>query len=155
MSHGLRPRSRQGISRILEAVIAAAILLVTFSVAIMMTRTSQVKVLQESGDLDRLGYDVLSTVVESGSLNNAQPTLQVNTIMQANLPSAIYYNLTVYNCTNVNGLISFKPDPNYRNITNAATFLNAAEVSSTSTIYTSPDGLIRKLVLELARAGQL
>jgi len=149
------PRSRQGVSRILEAVIAAALLLVTFSAAIMMNRSSEVKVLQESGDLDRLGYNVLSTIVESDAIDNSQSFLQVNTILQANLPSSIYYNLTIYNCTNANGVISFKPDPTYRNITNTATFFNAAEISSTSTIYTSPNGLIRKLVLELARAGQL
>lgn len=150
------PRNRQGQARILEAVIAAAILLITFSVASIMAQSSDVKILQESGDLDRLGYNVLTTIVESGAIDNNLSYLQVNTILQANLPQTIYYNLTIFNCTtNVNGIISLKADPIYKNITNTASFFNAAEISSNSLIYTSPKGQIHKLVLELARAGQL
>lgn len=151
-------RNRQAVSRILEAIIAAVVLLLTFSAAAVMLQTSGTRELQEGGDLNRLGYNVLSIIVESGAVDKTQANLEINTILRTNLPPTIYYNFTVLNCIQTNGIVTIQADlsPKYKNIANAndpATFTNSSQVSSTSTMYTSPDGQIRELVLKLARAG--
>lgn len=145
------PRSRRGQSRILEAVIAAVVILIAFSVATFMIQANDVKVLQEAGDLNRLGYNVLNTIVESGIIDTPQKNIIIATTLQANLPSAIYYNFTVYNCTNTsNGIIQLKLE---MNVNNTSSFANSNEVSSTSAMYTNGNGVIRQLILMLARAG--
>jgi hypothetical protein len=148
------PRSRRGQSRILEAVIAAVVIFITFSVASFMIQANDVKVLQEGGDLDRLGYNVLSTIVESGVIdtpNTPQRNIIIATALQANLPSAIYYNFTIYDCTNTaNGIIQLGVETNVKNV---LSFANSTQVSSASTMYTNRNGLIRQLILVLARAG--
>jgi len=152
-------RSRQGVSRILEAVIAAVILLATFSASAVMIQSSNIKVLQERGDLDRLAYNVLNTVIESGVIDKPQtdPTT-VKNILLANLPSTIYYNFTVFNCVSTpTGMISVQPDPILNNINNLsypASFASASEISSVSTMFTSLSGQTRQLRLQLARAGE-
>lgn len=149
-------RNRQAVSRILEAVIAAVVLLLTFSAAAVMIQSSGTRVLQEGGDLDRLGYNVLSIIVESGVVDEPQANLEISTILRTNLPPTIYYNFTVFNCIQASGIIKIQADLKYNNIVNTsnpATFTNSSQVSSTSTVYTSPNGQIRQLVLQLTRAG--
>lgn len=145
-----QPRKGQkGQVRILEAVIAAVILLLTFSVASIMVQSSNVKVVQEKGDLDRLGYNVLSIIAESGGIDSSQTNLTITTTLQANLPPSIYYSFTILNwSTASNSLVP------YLTVSNTASFINATEISSTSTMYTSSNGQIRQLLLQLARAGE-
>jgi hypothetical protein len=147
-------KNRKGISRILEAVIASVILLMTYSAAAVMIRSADVQVIQESGDLDRLGYNVLSTIIESGAIHN--PTT-LKLALQANLPPTIYFNFTILNCINdPNGAIYIQPDNNYGKITNTnddTAFVETRQVSSTSTIFTAPNGQIKQLILQLTRAG--
>jgi len=149
------PKSRRGQSRILEAVIAAVVIFIAFSVATFMIQANDIKVLQEGGDLDRLGYNVLNTIVESGVIdtpNAPQRNIIIATALQANLPSAIYYNFTIYDCINTpNGIIQLGVETNVNNV---LSFANSNQVSSASTMYTNRNGSIRQLILVLARAGE-
>jgi hypothetical protein len=154
-------KSRSGQSRILEAVIAAVIIFIVFSVSLYLIRASDVKVRQEKADLDRLGYNVLHTLVESGTIDQTledspQPWIgqaYLKSSIQNALPASMYFNLTIYNCTGSLTGPWFEPDTSH--VTNApdGAFAQAMEVSSTSLTYTSKNGNIYYLVLVLTRAG--
>jgi hypothetical protein len=153
-------KARRGQSRILEAVIAAVVIFVVFSVSIYLLQPS-VQVLNEKSDLDRLGYNVLHTLVESETIEktleldslSAAPYLK--TVIQRSLPSAIYFNLTIFNCTEtvISPAIELKLLSLDINNTSADSFTKSIEVSSTNIIYTSKQGNIYYLVLMLARPG--
>jgi len=156
-------KARKGQSRILEAVIAAVIIFIVFSVSMFLIRASDVKVLQERADLDRLGYNTLHRLVESDTIEatievasgrGIDPSF-VKTIIQKSLPSATYFNLTIYKCIDNGSWIELEPHPRYPPISNASedAFAKSMEVSSTNMIYTSKTGNIYLLVLVLARAG--
>jgi hypothetical protein len=146
--------AKKGQSRILEAVIAAVILFIVFSATTFLIRSSEVGVIQERGDLDRLGYNVLHGMVESGTieatLEKGLDNAYLKTVVQKSLPSSIYFNLTVFKYKD---LFSFEL---VLSVSNAATdsFLKSMEVSSTTVLYTSKSGEIYYLVLALARAGE-
>lgn len=154
-------KTRRGQSRILEAVIAASIIFIVLSASMFLIRPSDVKVSQERADLDRLGYNVLHRLVESGTI---EETLELygpgfredhmRTAVQRMLPSSIYFNLTVFNCTEdkKNGLIRLEPLPSISNAP-PGLFSEPLEVSSTSIMYTSKNGNIYHLILVLARSG--
>jgi len=154
-------RARRGQSRILEAAIAAVIISIVFSVSTFLIRSSDVRVLQERADLDRLGYNVLQKIVESGVI---EKTLEIygpgfgeaflKPAVQRSLPSAIYYDLRIFDCTEDGFWVELT---NPRSISNTSedAFANSLEVSSTSIVYTSQKGNIYHLVLLLARAGGL
>lgn len=145
--------SRRGQSRILEAVVAASIIFVVFSVSSFLVRASDIRVLQERADLDRLGYNNLHILVESGAFeeiilihqNNASLiSYDLKNILQRSLPQDILFNLTVYECLNMSLL--FIANNTYHQPT-------SLEVSSTSLIYTSREGKIYFLNLILTRPG--
>lgn len=156
-------KTRKGQSRILEAVIAAVIIFIAFSVSMFLIRASDVKVLQERADLDRLGYNVLHRLVESGTIEETlEEPLDIGfggallqTTVQRSLPATTYFNLTIFNCTESSqGLwVELRPLPLSINNTSADSFTKSLEVSSTSMTYTSKIGNIYYLVLVLARAG--
>lgn len=141
--------SRRGQSRILEAVIAASIIFMVFSVSSFLVRASDIRVLQERTDLDRLGYNILHRIVESGAFediiqqNNAG--LLLNCILQRSLPQDVFFNLTIHKCPSMNPLITTS------NITQES--LSSLEIASTSLIYTSREGEIYFLNIILTRAG--
>lgn len=152
------PGSRRGQSRILEAVVAAAIIFMVFSVSSFLLRASDVRVLQERGDLDRLGYNVLQRLLESGAFGeimgryDSQPELaelHLKDALQRALPKSIYFNMTIAQC---DGLTLTTLPINPRNI-HGESASNQLEVSSTSLIYTSRDGRIYLLTLILMREG--
>jgi len=158
-------RARKGQSRILEAAIAAVIIFIVFSVSMFLIRTSDIRVLQERADLDRLGYNVLHRLVESGTIEETLETPAgpkwmgagpiLKTFIQNSLPSTTYFNLTIFNCTDKGSWVELKPlklEPPVNNASPEA-FANSLEVSSTNMMYTSKKGNIYHLVLVLARAG--
>jgi hypothetical protein len=162
-------KARSGQSRILEAVIAAAIIFIVFSASMFLIRASDVKILQERADLDRLGYNVLHRLVESGIIEKTLESWPsgsgfaeaiLKTAVQRSLPSKIYFNLEIFNCTErvsaenpEDKIVRLEPLP--YDVSNAPPelFAKSLEVSSTSLIYTSKRGNIYHLVLVLARAG--
>lgn len=155
-------RSQQAQSRILEAVVAAVIIFIVFSAATFLISSSDIKVLQESADLDRLGYNVLDSVVESGTIeerleSDIDPTFvgtHIKTIIQKALPSTIYFSLTVFNCTDTGTWVELQQvDLPTANNTSTETLSQCKEISSTTLMYTSKRGNIYNLVLVLARSG--
>jgi hypothetical protein len=164
MRHNHSLKTSRGQSRILEVVIAAVIIFIVFSVSMFFIQPSDVRVLQERADLDRLGYNVLHRLVESGTiqyflevpLNQTARELNLRTAVQKSLQSAIYFNLTIYNCTESSsgGLgITLNPLNLQLSNTSADSFNKSLEVSSTTMTYTSKKGNIYYLVLVLARGG--
>ncbi len=147
--------------RILEAVIAAIIIFLVFSVSTYLIRSSDVRLLQERGDLDRLGYNVLNGMINSGTIEetvenqtgtSVNARIQLQTYIQRSIPLSTYFNITIVKMTANKGWIN---QTALFSISNAgtSTFLNSPEVSSTPTIYTSKGGNFYYIVLVLARAG--
>jgi hypothetical protein len=148
--------------RILEAVIAAIIIFLVFSISTFLIRSSDVRVLQERGDLDRLGYNVISGMIDSGTIEDtlenggvtlADASMQMQTYIQRSLPISTYFNLTLFAISpTANGWINQTLLFSVSNAL-ASTFSSSVELSSTPTIYTSKGGNIYNIVLILARAG--
>lgn len=149
-------KCRCGQSRILEAVIGAIIIFIVFSVATFLIRASDVRVLQERGDLDRLGYNVLSRMVDSGTIESLIEIPRwdevLRTTIQKFLPSTLLYNLTIFDCVQHSDFVTLEHRTSVSNVQPDA-FLSSKEVSSTSIVYTSKRGNIYCLVLLLTRAG--
>ncbi|MEM2127498.1 MAG: hypothetical protein QXH67_04665 [Candidatus Bathyarchaeia archaeon] len=152
--------SERGQSRILEAVIAASVIFMVFSVSSLLVRASDIRVLQERADLDRLGYNTLHKLVESGAFEDimrkasSQPDEQASSLknlLQRSLPQDIFFNLTVYRCETEEMNINISS----LNITatNMLQEQRSLEISSTSLTYTSRNGDIYLLILILTRAG--
>jgi len=145
----------KGQARIFEAVIASVVVFLAFSTASYLIYASESILAQEAVDLNRLSYNVLHRIVESGvieetveeDLQNGVSHLKI--VVQGLLPAGVYFNLTIYNCT---GSLT-QPYSGSLNIGNAPTgvFAESEEVISTSTMYTSKRGNIYYLVLKLTR----
>ena len=157
-----RSQAQRGQMRILEAVVAAIIIFLVFSISTFLIRSSDVRVLQERGDLDRLGYNVISGMIDSGTIEDtlenkgitlADASVQMQTYIQRSLPVSTYFNLTLFTMNpTANGWINQTLLFSASNA-QASTFSSSAELSSTPTIYTSKGGTIYNIVLVLARAG--
>jgi hypothetical protein len=153
-------RDNSGFSRILEAVIAAVILFIVFSVATFLIQTSDVKTVQERADLDRTGYNVLTSLVESGAIEKIETssTLDVKnylrTIIQSSLPPTVYFSFSISNCTEKGPYVAMQLVEG-SDVTNCPSelFANSAEVSSTDLVYTSKSGNVYGIVFLLTRAG--
>ncbi|HSV50381.1 MAG TPA: hypothetical protein VLH35_08690 [Candidatus Acidoferrales bacterium] len=96
--------SNKGITRILETIIAATIILIAFSAASFFLSDQKTSVVQNRADLDRLGYNVLSKLVESGTIEETveQTTpayINLKAFIGNSLPSSMLFNLTVSKCT--------------------------------------------------------
>ncbi len=152
------PGPRRGQSRILEAVVAAAIIFTVFSVSSFLVRASDVRVLQERADLDRLGYNILHRLLESGAYGEimarsaSQPELAellLKEALQKALPQSVYYNLTIMECDG----LTLTPLPINPCNAPGEPASRPLEASSTSLIYTSGDGRIYLLILTLTREG--
>jgi len=154
-------KGNSGQTRILEAVVASIIIFILFSVAAFMIRSSDVVHVQERGDLDRLGYNVLSSVVESGTIEKTLESsdfseFELKTFIQRMLPSSTFFNVTIFNYTQTGDFI--EKDSLVSRVGNVedveiGSFSDFLEVSSTPTIYTSKKGNIYSIILLLARAG--
>lgn len=156
-------KAYKGQSRILEAVIAAAIIFLVFSVSLFFVKSSDVKVLPERADLDRIGYNILHELSESGTIeetieNNplGSPESHLKVLLQRLLPFSTYFNLTVYEAFNNNVGKARVPPKAIVIVSNATpdVFTNSLEVSSTSIIYTSKNGNIYFISLALSRGGE-
>jgi hypothetical protein len=153
-------KDSKGFSRILEAVIAAVIIFVVFSVATFLIQTSDVKMVQERADLDRAGYNVLNGLIESGSIESIEtssvPDVEnyLRTIIQCSLPPTVYFSFSISNCTGEPPYLRMQLVEGSK-VTNCQSelFANSTEVSSTDLIYTSKSGNVYETLLLLTRAG--
>jgi hypothetical protein len=145
----------KGQARTLEAVIASVIVFLAFSTASYLIYASENILAQETVDLNRLSYNVLHRIVESGVIEETVEEDPQNGIdhlkmvVQELLPAGVYFDLTVYNCTGN----PTQPYSGSLNISNAPAevFAESEEVTSTSIIYTSRRGNIYYLILKLTR----
>jgi hypothetical protein len=154
----LKPKTmaNAGYAKILETIVAAAIIFIVFAASSFFVNSSQIKAVQERTDLDRLGYNVLSRLTESGVIEatiDKEPSsnFQLKAYLQHSLPSSIFFNLII---------MKWSPDqkgweslPSLNN-TDSSSFSSSLEVSSTPMIYTSESGNTYSLVLNLANAGE-
>jgi hypothetical protein len=155
---GPKPKTRanSGFARILETIVAATIIFIVFTASSFFINSSQIKAVQERTDLDRLGYNVLSRLTESGTIEatieNMPPlNVQLKAYLQHSLPSSIFFNLTIMNWPpNQDGWVNLLSLSN----SDSSSFSNSLEVSSTPMIYTSKSGNIYYLILVLANAGE-
>jgi len=140
--------------RILEAVIATIVLLIAFTAFYFMLYSSAKFFKQEAVDLNRLSYNALMHLVESGVVERAvsNPTTGGEMLvraLQSLLPPNVFFNLTVLNVTDASSrevVVS---------LSNAvpAVFEGPSELASATTTYTSSEGKIYMLVLRLALVG--
>lgn len=154
-----RNRQRKAQMRVLETIIAAAIIYVVFSAAFFLIRSSESVVSQETVDLNKLGYNLLHRIVESNTIEETiekQPqngTDNLKLVVQRLLPTGLFFNLTVYNCT---GDLSATPFGQSWSVSNAPAdeIIKSKEVAHASTIYTSKTGNVYYVIINIARAGQ-
>ncbi|HDO41397.1 MAG TPA: hypothetical protein ENH03_00655 [Candidatus Bathyarchaeota archaeon] len=157
-------KSRNGQARILEAVIASIVIFLAFSAAFYFIYSSENIFAQETIDLNRLAHNVLHQIAESNvieetleeDLQNGRTQLRI--VLRELLPPNIYFNLTIFNCTdNPFQLYDYEnplqPISNVPENAPAEVFTESREVASASILYTSKRGNIYYLVLELTRAG--
>ena len=155
-------KARNGQARILEAVIASIIIFLAFSAAFYFIYSSENIFAQETIDLNRLAHNVLHQIAESNVIEetleedpqNNQTRLEI--VLRELLLSNIYFNLTIFNCTdNPFQLYDYDNPLQPISISNAPAevFTEPGEVASASILYTSKRGNIYYLVLELTRAG--
>lgn len=145
------PKTLRGQARILEAVIASILIFITFSAAFYMLFSSENVFKQETVDLNKLAYNTLHRMAESGIIEKtieAGNNRQLNLTLQELLPQGIYFHLTINNATNENQQVNGP-------FSNASTmeFENSGETASSSITYTSKKGHIYYLILKLTRAG--
>ncbi|MEM3046869.1 MAG: hypothetical protein QW057_07290 [Candidatus Bathyarchaeia archaeon] len=155
--------ARRGQSRLIEAILAALIIFVVFSVAVYLVTSAKLWTVHERGDLDRAGYNLLHTLAESRVIEQTVDDPSVNStaplymVVQRFLPPMTYFNLTVYKLqvdddgVTINRTIVDKP---ISNADSADSFTRSSDVSSTTFIYTSRRGNIYYIVLMLARGGE-
>ena len=162
-----KTRANSGQARILETVVAAAIIFIVFAASSFFVNSSKSTTVQETTDLDRLGYNVLSRLTESGTIEatieNSSPPLtsispkviELKAFVQNSLPSSMLFNLTITNYTSNVGYNWVTPQNLPVSISNINdnSFSNSLAVSSTPMIYTSKNGNIYYLVLILANSG--
>lgn len=158
-------RANQGQMRIIEAVIAATIVLIVFTASTMLINNSQVNATQSRSDLDKLGYNVLSRLTESGTIEATiekatspltQDTLEViqlKNFVHNSLPSTMFFSLTIYKKSATDN--QWVPPQELISIKNVdvSAFSKSIEVSSTPLIYTTNSGNIYHLILLLANVG--
>lgn len=150
--------AHEGQARILEAVIASVIIFLTFSATFYFIFSSEDVFSQETVDLNRLSYNVLHQIAESGIIeetleeNPQSGNFQLKIALQEILPANIYFNLTIFNCTG-NPSQPYSDEPIIVSNAPDEKFMESGEVASASIIYTSKRGNIYYLVLKLTRAG--
>ncbi|MCX8170945.1 MAG: hypothetical protein N3E47_03085 [Candidatus Bathyarchaeota archaeon] len=145
---------RLGQVRIIEAVTASILIFIAFTAAFFMLFSSEKFFRQETVDLDRLAYNVLHRLAESGVIDESieegrYNEVELRSALQNLLPQNLYFNLTIRE-RDASGL--WRPYPPISNAPSGV-FESPSEVASASIIYTSKEGKIYYLSLVLARAG--
>jgi len=154
---------RKGQMRVIEAVLAATVLAVSMLAALKLTSSVNPYASETRDELTRYCYDFLLSLADKESFdkiifyNSAlkahwEQTMTVT--LTSLLPTDLFYNMTVFNMTSKNGIVS-EVVLNNSTITDAspADFLAGSEVVAADIIYTSRNAWVLKIHLELARGG--
>jgi len=143
----------RGQIRIFEAVVATTVIFVVFSVSMLLIYPPRLWLIYEKEYLDRLGYNILHNLAETGAieivLNRGVHHLEM--AMDKIMPPLTYYNLTVFVFNAAEGKTQ-----RFASISNTTpeVFRQIPEVSSTIMVYTSKTGETYYLVLVLAKGGE-
>lgn len=146
--------SRLGQVRIIEAVVASVLLFIIFTTAFFMLFSSEKFFGQEVVDLNRLAYNILNRLVESGIIEEAindgrVDKVKIASALQNLLPQNVYFNLTISRRTTLGDWATIS------SISNAPRdlFEKSLEVASAGIVYTTKNGGMYHLSLALTRAG--
>jgi hypothetical protein len=170
---------RRGIARLLEVIMASAILVTSLSVSYFYLVSANPISLRGQSDLNKMGYDLMETLSSQGGFDTSivnsagQPVnkyweSRLQVIMTNLMPVGIMYNLTVYEVVNSAGAPLIAPtgtsvaqlsEINNVTITNAqaSSFLTAGTTAQITYLYTTaifPNGnyFILVFTLQLAAA---
>ena len=153
-------RRNAGITRILETIVAAAIILIAFTAASFFISDSKTAALQDRTDLDRLGYNVLSKLTESGTIEatieqTSPAKVELKTFIQNSLPTSMLFNLSISkSAPGASGNWATIGEPITVSNVEGNSLSNSIAVSSTPMMFTSKNGNIYYLVLVLASPGE-
>jgi len=175
-------RNRRGIARLVEVIMASALLVASLSVSYFYLVAANPITLRGQSDLDRIGYDLLGTLSSQGGfdtsiVNSAGAPVAyfengLTVTLGSVLPVGILFNLTVYEAVNSTGapltvatglstaqllVLNSVSDPAGGLITNAqsSAFLHAGVTAQITYLYTTkifPNGNFFILVFMLQLA---
>lgn len=109
-----RGRSRGGQIRIIEAILSAAIIVVSITIGIGLMKTPSPLSSRRTEDVSRFAYSLLFSLAEAETFDRvmyANGSLvpnweeQMKVMIGSLLPSNMFFNMTVYNCTVNYGLV--------------------------------------------------
>lgn len=147
----------KGQARILEAVVAASLIFIVFTGSSFLVNRLDTTSTQERTDLDRLGYNVLSKLAESGTIeatiekNSPNSRIDLKNFVRSAIPSSMLFclNVTKYEYDQNSNWV-LPQSPIMISNTEPASFTSSLTISSTPAMYTSRNGNIYYLVLMLA-----
>ncbi|MGB9727768.1 MAG: hypothetical protein ACPLZF_05100 [Nitrososphaeria archaeon] len=164
----------KGISRIIESVVAALLILAAFSISSYLTLPPNTPHQRSSEDLTKFGYNLLSSLAvndgfdklifdSNGNLKDGWEQ-QLKVVINSLIPQNIVFNITVYNATlNELGFVELK-ELNTKTISNAvdefgkaneAVFLKAGENAQVSYVYTTKWMKVIVVEMKLALLGSV
>lgn len=164
----------KGISRIIESVVAALLILAAFSISSYLTLPPNTPHQRSSEDLTKFGYNLLSSLAvndgfdklifdSNGNLKEGWEQ-QLKVVINSLIPQNIIFNITVYNATlNELGFVELK-ELNTKTISNAvdesdkaneAVFLKAGENAQVSYVYTTKWMKVIVVEMKLALLGSV
>ena len=155
-----RRRPKQGQIRVIEALLSSVIVVAAMTVASGLIQAPSSFSQRRTEDVSRFAYSLLTRLAEAdtfdgimfegGNLSQRwEDELQV--IVGSMLPSNVFFNMTVYNCTVVGG-IPQESSLASRSLSNAMTpevFQTALGVGSADIVYTTKRLWILKIHIDL------
>jgi hypothetical protein len=170
-------RKRRGFSLLIEAVFVSLLVVLAFAVSYYYLTPSNPRLFRSQNDMSQYAYNVLTVISSSGGfdysivfmkggvpvqVNNWEQ--QVKDTLVSSFPPTMIFNLTVYDSPPLTSKIGIPtpmklancnpctPKPTPVPITNAApqAFLRAAQVTSITFIYTTPQLIVLDLNLQIA-----
>jgi len=159
-------KENSGQGRLLEAVVASAIILVAMGLTTMFIRGTNLQTIKQKEEDEKFGLNLLITLVRSGTIegtifDNSGNIIsgwedRLNVILSSMFPKNLYYNLSIYNYTfNVsNGTVTGKMLLNRKQISNLKgeeAYLRFSIVSSVDVIYTTKKLWVIQIHLDIYR----
>lgn len=154
-------RGRAGQIRIIEAALAAVIMLFALIAVDQFTRNPRLVMTSRSGTLRSMAYNALYRLADLGVLDNTLGRRLVNwelhlkIVLATLLPTTVYYNLTVYAFNNTqNPSVYVRCDTlNITNTLSPVAFTQTPEIASATFLYVTFNSRIYMLRLQIAEGG--
>ena len=154
--------------RILEAMLAALVLMITITIAMNMMKAPSPLSSKGKNELTQFGYDFLIKLTDAQLLDEVmfeRGTMRqgweerMKVLINSMIPANLFYNMTIYNTTYVEHFDFGDPvlvKINTVQITNtgSASFTEGLEVASADAIYTTQNFRVLRIHLDLVNVGQ-